>query len=411
MPSRKPTSTTATNKTFITIIKGANDLKEYINQINEIIQGVRREFDCDIQQSRARVEEPKTFLGSRKFDVTMCRASHDSVIHSETKLPQESKFLQAEQTVNDSLELLENIRKMLVTNKQQRKVTVKNLKKLTHLAVNTGKINDLKKDREINDEQGGVYQVPNGGTAAFVEEVELEHQTPKDKEIKLLIQQVQRNHRTVTHNLCRQAELIVRALRTRVILAYKQAAENTIQKIIHHADLCRKFIAECRRIACIEYCASAWWMETQRDPMDHSPYYLTAVSEGVPTRFNAWSEEYSALVSGRRAQPPILIQVQSAERSSHDNTCQIVFSEYLDQELAETILTEEAVRAFEEEEEVPTSYRRDYGAIVSNSPLPNSSVRNNESDDNDDDNNDDNEDAVWAAIDAFNATTGMEFDD
>jgi len=408
MPSRKSTSTTAANQTFTTNIKGAKDLKEYINRISEITQGVRREFECDVQQPRARVEEPKTFLGSRSFDVTMCRVSHDSVLHSETKLPQDSKFLQAEQTVNDGLALLENIRKMLVTNKQQRNVTLKNLKKTRHHGVvKTGKINDLKKEREIT-EQGGVYQVPNGGgAAAVVEDIELEHETPKHKEIKLLIQQVQQNHRTVAHNLCKQAELIVRALRTRDILVYKQTAENTIQKIIRHADLCRKFIAECRRIACIEYCASAWWMETQKDPMDHSPYYLTAVSEGVPTRFNAPAQEYSALVSGRRAQPPILIQVQSAERSSHDNTYQIVFSEYLDQELAETILTEEAVRAFEEEE-VPTSYRRDYGTIVSNSPLPNSSVRNNESDEDDDDYDDD---AVWAAIDALNTTTEMECDD
>ena len=406
MPSRRSTVTTAANQTFTTIIKGAKDLKEYINRISEITQGVRREFDCDVKEPRACVEEPKTFLGSRSFDVTMCKVSHDSVLHSETKLPQHSKFLQAEKTVNDGLELLENIRKMLVTNKQQRNVTVKNLKKTRHLGVKTGKINDLKKEREIT-EQGGVYQVPNSRAAAVVEEVELEHQTAKDKKIKMLIQQVQQNHRTVAHNLCKQAELIVRALRTRDILAYKQAAENTIQKIIRHADLCRKFIQDCRRIACIEYCASAWWMETQRDPMDHSPYYLTAVSEGVPTRFNASAEEYSALVSGHRAQPPILIQVQSAERSSHDNTCQIVFSEYLDQQLAETILTEEAVRAFEEEE-VPTSYRRDYGTIVSNSPLPNSSVRNNESDNDDDDYDDD---AVWAAIDALNTTTGMECDD
>jgi hypothetical protein len=161
-----------------------------------------------------------------------------------------------------------------------------------------------------------------------------------------------------------QAEMIIRALRTRDILAYKLAAENTIQKIIRHADLCRKFIAECRQIACIEYCASAWWMETQRDPMDHSPYYVTAVSEGEPTKFKAAEMEYSALVSGGRAPPRILIEVHSANRFSDDNSCVVVFSQYLDQELAETILTEEAVAAFEDDEE-PTTYRRDYGTIIS----------------------------------------------
>jgi hypothetical protein len=413
MPSRKSTNyrrrstaTTAANGIFATTIHGAKDLKEYISRISEIAQGIRREFDSDVQQPRARVEEPDTFLGSRKFDVTMCRVDHDGVRHSEIKLPQCSKFLQAEKAVDDGLELLETMRKMLVNNRQQLNVMVKNLKKTLHTGGKTGKINDLKRPREITEEEdGGVYQVPvlKGGAAAVVEGIEIEHETPQAKAIKLLIQQVQQNHRTVARKLCEQAELIVRALRTRDILAYKQAAENTIQKIIRHADLCRKFIADCRQIACIEYCASSWWMETQKDPMDHSPYYLTAVSEGVPTRFNASAVEYSALVSGGRAPPRILIQVQSAHRSSHDNTCQIVFSEYLDQELANTILTEEAVRAFEEEE-VPTSYRRDYGTIVSNSPPPPADHHNEISDDSDD------EDRVWEAA-AAAAATRMEWDD
>jgi hypothetical protein len=420
MPSRKSTNyrrrstaTTAANGIFATTIHGAKDLKEYISRIREIAQGIRREFDCDVQQPRARVEEPDTFLGSRKFDVTMCRVDHDGARHSAIKLPQCSAFLQAEQAVNDGLELLETKRKMLVNNRQQLNVMVKNIKKTLHTGGNTGKINDLKRQREITEEErGGVYQVPKGGAAAVVEGIEIEHETPQAKAIKLLIQQVQQNHRTVARKLCEQAELIVRALRTRDILAYKQAAENTIQNIIRHADLCRKFIAECRQIAFIEYCASSWWMETQRDPMDHSPYYLTAVSEGVPTRFKASDVEYSALVSGGRAPPRILIQVQSAHRSSHDNTCQIVFSEYLDEELAETILTEEAVRAFEEEE-VPTSYSRDYGTIVSNSPPAGGfSVRNNSDDDECDDegDDDDEEDKVWKAA-AQAAATRMEWDD
>jgi hypothetical protein len=369
MPSRKSTNyrrssaTSAANGIFTTTIHGAKDLKEYISRITEIVQGVRREFDRDVQQPLARVEEPGTFLGSRVFDVTMCRVDHDGVIHSETKLPQCSGFLQAEQVVNDDMELLENIRKMLVTNEHQRNRTVKNLKKTR------------------NHVSAALKSVLSG----CVEELELEPEIPGDKEIRSLIQQqvqqVQQNHRTVSRNLCMQAEMIIRALRTRDILAYKVAAEKTIQKIIHHADLCRKFIAECRQIACIEYCASAWWMETQRDPMDHSPYYVTAVSEGEPTKFNASAVAYSALVSGRRAPPRILIEVHSANRSSEDNSCRIVFSQYLDQELAETILTEEAVAAFEEDE-APTNYIRQYGTIISNQ-YPHAS--NGDEDDEDED--------------------------
>jgi hypothetical protein len=372
MPSRKSTyrrstATTAANEIFTTTIHGAKDLKEYIDRITEIVQGVRREFDCDVQQPRARVEEPVTFLGSRKFDVTMCRVDHDGVIHSETKLPQCSKFLQAEQAINEQLKMLEDLRKMLVTNEHQRNRTVKNLKKTR------------------NQVSAALKSVLSG----CVDELELEPEIPGDKEIKSLIQQqiqqVQQNHRTVARNLCMQAEMIIRALRTRDILAYKLAAENTIQKIIHHADLCRKFIAECREIARIEYCASAWWMETQRDPMDHSPYYVTAVSEGEPTRFKAAEMEYSALVSGRCSPPRILIEVHCANRYCDDNSCVVVFSQYLDQELAETILTEEAVAAFEDDDE-PTTYRRDYGTIISNQyPPPASNEGEGEYDDDDED--------------------------
>jgi len=371
MPSRKSTNyrrssaTSAANGIFTTTIHGAKDLKEYISRITEIVQGVRREFDRDVQQPLARVEEPGTFLGSRKFDVTMCRVDHDSIRHSEIVLPQCSGFLKAEQVVHDDMELLENIRKMLVTNEHQRNRSVKNLKKTR------------------NQVSAALKSVLTG----CVEELELEPEIPGDKEIKLLIQQqvqqVQQNHRTVANNLCKQAELIVRALRTRDILAYKVAAEKTIQKIIRHADLCRKFIAECRQIACIEYCASAWWMETQRDPMDHSPYYVIAVSEGEPTKFNASAVEYSALVSGRRAPPRILIEVHSANRFSDDNSCVVVFSQYLDQELAETILTEEAVAAFEDDEE-PTNYIRQYGTIISNQYPPVSNEDDQEDDDDDD---------------------------
>jgi len=372
MPSRKSTNyrrssaTSAANGIFTTTIHGAKDLKEYISRITEIVQGVRREFDRDVQQPRARVEEPGTFLGSRKFDVTMCRVDHDGVIHSETKLPQCSGFLQAEQSINEQLKMLEDLRKMLVTNEHQRNRTVKNLKKTR------------------NQVSAALKSILSG----CVEELELEPEIPGDKEISSLIQQqiqqVQQNHRTVARNLCMQAEMIIRALRTREILAYKLAAENTIQKIIHHADLCRKFIAECREIARIEFCASAWWMETQRDPMDHLPYYVTAVSEGEPTRFKAAEMEYSALFSGRHEPPRILIEVHSATRSSEDNSCPVVFSQYLDFELAETILTEEAVAAFEEDE-APTNYIRQYGTIISNQyPSPASNCDEDEDEDEDD---------------------------
>ena len=364
--------------TYIYTVRGAESLKKINDELIETVKFIREEFNHDVKQPLACVKEPKTFLGSYKFKVTMCEVSHTGFVYSKTVLPQDSKVLQLEQVVKDKLDLLENFRKIFVNNKRHRNAMVNNLKKIRCRDVKTGKINNLKNphnqkkmehaassfkmvDSVVNDnEHGDFFEMDTVDERNFVE---IEHQSPETQRINHLIQQIQQHHRTITHNLCKQTEVIIRTLRTD-ILAYKLAAEKTIQKIIKHADLCRKFIEKCRSMARFEYCASAWWMETQRVPDDHSAYYLTAVEEGEPTEFNASAEEYSALVSGRRAPPPILIQVQSQQRSSDDNSCPIVFSQFLDKELEDKILTEEAVRAFEADE-APTNYYREYGTIRS----------------------------------------------
>lgn len=359
-------------------IQGHKSLGLHIADFKEMAQNIKNGFEHDVQQPHTHVEEPDTFLGSLKFKVTMCRGAHDNVRHSAIVLPQDSKFLQLKKVVKDKLDLLENFRKIFVNNKQHRNTMVKNLKKIRCRDVKTGKINNLKNPNNwkkmehtassfkmvgsvVNDdEHGDFFEMDTVDERNFVE---IEHQSPETQRINHLIQQIQQNHRTITRNLCKQIEVIIRTLRTD-ILAYKLAAEETIQKIIHHADLCRKFIEKCRSMARFEYCASAWWMETQRVPDDHSAYYLTAVEEGEPIEFNASAEEYFALVSGRRAPPRILIEVQSQQRSSDDNSCPIVFCQFLDKELEDKILTEEAVRAFEADEE-PTNYYREYGTIRS----------------------------------------------
>jgi hypothetical protein len=325
-------------------IKGPKSLNENIKKVQGMGRNIKEQFKSDCGQSLACVEEPTTFLGSTQFDVRLCIMDHESMIYSATQLNQDSQFLQAEEVVNEGLKNLMHIYKMLLTNEHQRNTTVKALKK-TRKQVSAA----LKSNLRCSDE-----------------DFELEPVIPGDKEIRLLIQQqiqqVQQNHGTVARNLCKQAEMIVRALQTRDILAYKLAADNTIQKIIRHADLCRKFIADCLKKACVEYCASEWWMKKQ-DPNDRSSYYLTAVVEGEPTRFKAPVFEYSTLVSGRSAPPRILIEVQNEERSP-DGSCQIVFSEYLNEELAKEILNDDAVRAFEADE-IPKTYVRRYGKITS----------------------------------------------
>jgi hypothetical protein len=409
------TTTTSIRNILPTSVNGAKELKEYIDRTNSLIQAIRGEFEKDLKQDRANVERPNTFLGSRNISCEMCQVAHRDYVYYETALPQQSAFLQAEQIVLDAIGALEHLRKMLVTNKQQKRTMLRNIR------------------RSIASERSALALPPtaqqssssSSSSQSLTEplfDCLLEYEGPAIKGLKQLGEQLKQNHRTIARNILQQAQPILIAMRTRGVLAYKLAAENTIGKIIHHAEKCRTFIAQSRYLACIEYCASAWWMETQKDPMDHSPYYVRALLEGESTP-SSFSESYAVQrpvsVFGETAQQ-IVIEVQSANMSSFDGSSkmmEVVFSEHLDQELAETILTEEAVRAFEAEE-LPTSYHRHYGTIFSTPPPPaadSSSVRNNDNDnddDNDNDNDDDNEsdDEEWEAA-AAAAAMRMEWDD
>lgn len=245
MPNRRSTATTFANQIFTTNIKGPKDLKEYIRRNNELIQAVREEFDNDLKQPLARVVEPNTFLGSRKFDVTMCRVSHDDFVHSETVLPQKSEFLQVEQVITEHMNALEGFRKMLVTNKQQKRTALRDIRRTI-----ANERSALALPPPATEVQGQI-----SGDEPF--ECFLEYEGPAIKGLKQLAKTMKQNHKTISRNILQQVQPIIVAMRTRLILAYKLAAENTIGKIIHHAEKCRSFIAQCRRIACIEYCASA----------------------------------------------------------------------------------------------------------------------------------------------------------
>jgi hypothetical protein len=220
-----------------------------------------------------------------------------------------------EQVILDHLNELEHLRKMLVTNKQQKKTAIREIRRIRS-SIRRGS-QPVQASTDVNEPFDCL----------------LEYESPEIKDLNQFVETLKQNHRTNARKLCEQANRILLVLRTRDILAYKMAAENTIGAIIHHAEKCRTFIAHCRYIAGIEYCAYAWWMETQKDPMDHSPYYVTAFLEDESTRYRSDSQY-----------PRIRVVI----RSSVDNSA--VFCEYMNQELADTILTDDAIRAFESED-------------------------------------------------------------
>jgi len=68
----------------------------------------------------------------------------------------------------------------------------------------------------------------------------------------------------------------------------------------------------------VEYCATVWWFSTQKDAMDDADYYVDASSN-----------------------PDGQIRIVVKEISSN----RVVFDEFMNQEFAETIITDEAVES------------------------------------------------------------------
>jgi len=132
------------------------------------------------------------------------------------------------------------------------------------------------------------------------------------------------HHRTVASKILKEVNGIVLVIRQKLILAYQVATENAIGAIIHHAEKSRAFIQTCVQLAMVEFCATVWWNNTQKDPMDDAEYYVDATSN----------------LDGH-------IRIVIKEILSN---C-VVFDECLNQEIADTIITADAVKAFEWEQQ------------------------------------------------------------
>jgi hypothetical protein len=307
-------------------VQGSKSLEKNIIPIAKMAQNIDHKFKEDCKKLLTGIIQPENIdLGSQAFKVTMCNVTHNDFFHSQTKLPQYSKYLKAKQLVFGELDFLNNLLRMLINNKKHGRTMIKNLKKTKKLVLADSSCRS---------------------------------------EINLLIQQqiyqIRQHCCKVTRDLCKQANTIILIVQTD-ILTYKQEAKNTINEIIHHAMLCHKYIAKCCHLACIEHCVSEWWMQTKRQKGDYSRYYVTAVERNKASEFNASTEETFALVSGWCDPPQILIQVRSEERS-FDGNYPIVFSDYLNEELIREIITDDAVCAFKEGMKSKI-YEKRYGMI------------------------------------------------
>ena len=242
---KKPTTTTIVSSIITTTnVSGANQLKKYIQEITEVAKEIRKEFEDSLKQPKAIVEYQRTeSTSTHNFNAEMSRVSHDTFVYNNTRLIQSSKFLQADGVMIECLGLLEIVRKMLVNNKQQKKTRVRNIRTI---------INELKRHQQ----QWIAFLKP------AVVEIETEVSSPSIERLEKEIETTKQNHRTITNRLLTQANTLVLAMR-RHIFAFKVAAEDSIGEIIHNAVKCRAFIAKCRRLEVIDFCASMWWFDTQ----------------------------------------------------------------------------------------------------------------------------------------------------
>ena len=272
--------------TTTTRINGAKDLNKYITETNQLIQRIREEFLSDIQEERATVTLPQ-FLNNNSWNVRaqLCQMDHRSFIYNRTGLPQFSTFLQNEATLNEAVEQLEHLRRMLVTNKQQKKTGIRKIHDIIKL-VKEQERQEQRLPSPTFDFVTTMSTDDHDDYADYAHDHDHDHDHAHDhdvlleaedsaivKALKAQIETTKQNHRTISHNLLHQVNSIVKAVRQHII-DMKRSAEDNVGEIIHHAEKCRAFIAKCFDYSVLLYCASAWWRQTQKDAMDDGYYHL-----------------------------------------------------------------------------------------------------------------------------------------
>jgi hypothetical protein len=314
---------------FAVRVKGSKELNTYITETTQIIQAIRAELEVDLMQDAATV----------RFN-PICRRNHDSlaemrrVAHIEfvQKMihDEKSPFAIAEDTVNGCLAQLDQLCQQFVDNNQQRKTETKRIKAII---------------REICDVlPAPTFEEFGGG---FVE------LNPRDDNVCLnqlnqLIETTKQHHKTISRKILEEVNIILLAMRARHIIAYNNAAENAVGAAIHNAEQCRAYIRDCRERALIEFCASAWWMTTQKDAMDHEEYEVSV--EPVSTiecrrpfyDSDATTTTTTTTMSYKSHWRNLEILVKTKDT--------VVWSDSVNVDIVELIITDDAVKSFEWEE-------------------------------------------------------------
>lgn len=356
-----------------TTVSGAKDLGDYIAEVNGMITLIHENFKSELADSEASMRSQRCRGSSHDFAMEMCGITHGDLIYKETKLPQSSAFLQALAAAKECLDQLEALRKMLVNNKQQKKTAIRRLRgfrnyigsmvesfALQNMVLGNGtgapKKTSILEERRHREELQTRENILELGM-----ELEPTESKPTARMIQDMIEMTKQNHRTVSRGLIDQANTLMFAMRTRYIRSLAEVAERTVGLVKDHEKKCQAFMTQCLRLSAIEYCAKIWWFGTQ-NPNSSKNYYIRAqvvhdygdaVEGKTPTcldhHFKASrAAAYFEFCAENRLAPRICITVHGDPDPERGNTIPLICKYDFDQELAETILTDEAIDQFEE---------------------------------------------------------------
>jgi len=326
-------------------IKGRQEIQKYIEEMNAMFCGIQKRFQDDLVSPAAKVEEPFIPAGSSRlrYRAELCAMSHRTYAHNNSLC--DLGVINAEEDVRKCLHQLDELRKMLINNKQEKNRMVRWFRRI--IRANDAVVNAAAATNRCREE--GQDQ-----------ERELEYKDPVTLQLLSSVEMLKQHHKTVSKRLLNQIRFTM-IVTKRCVLQCQQAMELVVQKIIDHAEKSRAFIAMCFNLAVIEYCATAWWFETQKDPMDHGEYYVSAIettpgaekerreyfNEAKMLRHRYNTHTLFPVENAPFTQTPSTIQIVVYRTPTiHDQT-QIVCAYEFDQELAETILTEDAIKSFE----------------------------------------------------------------
>jgi hypothetical protein len=347
-----PAITVANNAAIANTINGAKELKKYIQDMTRLAESIREVCERDLQQPRAVVNyHHDDFIsvgqGNHEFNARMCQVAHSDFVYNHTQLSQSSVLLKYESIVKDCLASLERFRVSLVNNKQQKRTTIRAIRRIIIAHTNSCR-----------------------GSAEVFEEIA--YQSPCVIMLRGLIEQTKQNHKTIARNILDQVHPIVLDMRTRHIHMFEQAAQQTVEAIIIHADKCRVFMTQCRYLAIVEYCANLWWTHTQKEHycQQNNNYYVSALlaeDNGELKRFNAASASGLSVAAsgGRRRLMNVQIFVhEHNEMQPEKDECIVMYD--LDESLATEILTDEAIQTFEDDERDAKDAVREHQRLYAN---------------------------------------------